>query len=242
MKLYFKFLSSLRPHALMITLIVLSDFLVANLSLIGPLFTKVLIDYAYPYRDINLVNIIIMASMTLYLMEFIFNVGSDYMTMFITQKLTLGLTQKLFHRLQTIKLRSLNDYSSGDIQVHASDDLDTIVNHCVSVLPKLLIKIYFLIAILCIAFLLNSTLTILALFCIPVYILEVKFFVKKEQDLNHEFLNLQGDYLSSVEESMRRIKLTKSSLQEHQEAGGFAALAMSLAGAFSALALPLLLG
>lgn len=202
----------------MITLIILSDFLVANLSLIGPLFTKVLIDYAYPYRDIDLVNNIIMASMALYLMEFIFNVGSDYMTMFITQKLTLGLTQKLIHRLQTIKLRSLNDYSSGDIQVHASDDLDTIVNHCVSILPKLVIKIYFLIAILGIAFMLNSTLTMLALFCIPVYILEVKFFVKKEQDLNQEFLNLQGDYLSSVEESMRRIKLTKSSLQEHQEA------------------------
>lgn len=35
---------------------------------------------------------------------------------------------------------------------------------------------------------------------------------------------------------------TAQALQEHQEAGGFAALAMSLAGAFSALALPLLLG
>lgn len=35
---------------------------------------------------------------------------------------------------------------------------------------------------------------------------------------------------------------TAQALQEHPEAGGFAALAMSLAGAFSALALPLLLG
>ena len=35
---------------------------------------------------------------------------------------------------------------------------------------------------------------------------------------------------------------TAQALQEHPEVGGFAALAMSLAGAFSALALPLLLG
>ncbi|MBF0106750.1 MAG: ATP-binding cassette domain-containing protein [Deltaproteobacteria bacterium] len=198
-------------------LIFLADLLVANFALITPLFSKILFDYAYPLRELFLLNVVVLASLGLYFLEFFINVMSDYLGTYIEQGLTYDLTEKLFDKCQRLPLGFHSQKTAGDLVNRFTSDLDTVVQKSVMAIPELVISLYTLVSILLIAFSMNYKITLLALCSVPLYILETKFFSKKEEKLQEESINLNSEFYDTLQEKFRSIKTIKAFGQESNE-------------------------
>lgn len=211
---YFRFLKSYTPY---LVLIFIGDFLVANFGLITPLFSRILFDYAYPLRDLFLLNVVIIASVGIYFLEFFINVMSDYMGTYVDQEFTFDLTKKLFHKCQRLPLDFHSQKTAGDLVNRFTGDTDTVVGSSIDTIPEIIINVYTLISILIIAMLMNYHITLLALLSIPFYIIETKFFASKEEKLEEEEIDLDNDYFDTLTERFKSIKTIKAFGQEKRE-------------------------
>lgn len=217
LKLHLKYAARLKPFLPFIVLTFLADLLVANFNLLTPLFSKLLFDYAYPLKDLILLNVVVIATIGLYFLEFLINVMSDYMVTYVQQTYSIRLTRDLFVKCQQLPLKFFAKRSRGDLINRFTQDIDVVTNQCLSLGGELIIQLYSLVSILVVSFLMNPKITLLALVSLPLYIIETRFFSAKEEALEEEEFKYDGDYLNALQEKLKNIQTIKAFGQENYE-------------------------
>lgn len=217
LSLFFKYLKKLKPFAPYVLLIFFGDLAVASFGLITPLFSRLLFDYAYPLRDLSLLNVVFIASVGFYFVQFFINVLCDYLNTFVTQSFSGFISRPLFLRCTKLPLSFHNSRGTGDLINLFTHDVDVIVEKSVSTLPTVIIQVYMMASILAVAFFMNPKITALALLSIPLYIIETKYFARKEETLEEKEINLDGEYYDVLSERFDGIRTVKAFGQEDAE-------------------------
>jgi ABC-type bacteriocin/lantibiotic exporter with double-glycine peptidase domain/GGDEF domain-containing protein len=197
------------------------EIVITLLGLINPMFTRVLFDYAYHFRNLTLLNVTIVAIVVTYFLFFFINVVADYLQVYVSQEATASLTSSVFYAIQCLPLRFHHEKTAGDLLIRITDDVYNTINMVMSILPTLLIDGGRFIIILLIALSINPKLTVLALLSIPLYILETKFYAGRLQGVEVESIDVESNIYSRAQERLAGIKTIKAFGQERAETLSF---------------------
>lgn len=217
LSLFWKYLKRLRPLVPFLTLTFVGDLVAMNFTLVTPLFSRLLFDYAYPLRDTSILNAVFAASVVIYFIQFFFNVSCDYLAAYASQIFSGKLTRSLFDKVQKLPLKFHQERGTGDLVNLFTHDISVVVDKTIETIPQFILQVYFFISILCIAFFMNYKITLLALLSVPIYILESKYFARKEEALEERDIELDGEYYDTLQERLKGIKTVKAFGQEDYE-------------------------
>jgi len=189
------------------------------LGMAAPLITKVLIDYAYPDRDLNLLTIMVLFGLLIFFFNNFFQDVSNYLDTFIHQTLSIDLRKKFFTRLLRLPLGFHYEKQVGDLMVRVTDDIDVIVDTIAEIIPVIIKTVLRLIGLLVICALIDRNLTLLALIGIPIYFIQTRFFAGLFEDVQAKIQKQESAVYSFYQEKMSNIKTIKSFNQEINETG-----------------------
>jgi ABC-type multidrug transport system fused ATPase/permease subunit/GGDEF domain-containing protein len=224
LKLLKRFHALLVPHLGAFLASILFDVGMMLLALSVPLFTRVLFDYAYPYRDLALLNLAIASIVAVSFGSFFLSVCSDYLQIYINQEATAALQERVFHALQLLPLRFHQEKKLGDLLLRVTDDVAAAIGMVASLLPTILIDGGRFLIILGIALSINTKLTLLALLSVPLYALEARFYAGRRAQVREDAIDAESAMLSRASERLSNIVTIKAFGQERQETLSFAAL------------------
>ena len=191
----------LRPHLGPFLASILFDVGMMLLWLSVPLFTRTLFDYAYPYRDLALLNLSILSIIAVSFGAFFLSVCSDYLQIFVNQETTAKLQEHVFHAIQLLPLRFHQEKKIGDLIVRVTDDVAGTVSMVASLLPTCIIEGGRFLIILGIALVINTKLTLLALLSVPLYVLEARFYAGKRARVQQDSIDAESEILSRTRSS-----------------------------------------
>lgn len=223
-KVLLKYHGLLKPFLLIFFISIVFDIGMTGLGLLNPLFTRILFDFAYPYRNLTLLNIAIIAIIISYFLLFFLSVASDYLQIYVNMEMTANLTSKVYHAIQCLPLKFHQEKKSGDLLVRITDDVDAAIGIVTSIIPTVLIEGGRFVIILAIALAMNPLLTLLALLSIPLYILETKFYVRRMQRVEQESIDIGSRIFTHAQERLASIKTIKAFGQEYKETLSFGKL------------------
>lgn len=214
----------LKPYLAAFLFSILFDIGMTILGLATPLFMRVLFDYAYPYRDLALLNLAIGSVVAAYFLYFFLSVASDYIQIYIHQETTAKLTEKVFGAIQRLPLQFHHEKKPGDLLSRITMDVVKTTSVIVNILPTIVIDGGRFFIILAIALYINPKLTLLAALSIPLYLIETKFYANKHMKVEEETIGADNAIFTRVQERLANIKTIKAFGQEHHETLSFSSL------------------
>ncbi|MDD5463238.1 MAG: ABC transporter transmembrane domain-containing protein [Methylococcales bacterium] len=185
----------------------------------NPLITKVLIDYAYPNKDLLLLSFLILFRILIFVFDTIFSDISSYMDTFIHQTLSIDLRNTFFTKLLRLPLGFHYEKQVGDLMVRVTDDIDVIVDSVAELIPVVIKTLLQLASLLVICLMIDWNLTLLALVGIPIYFIQTKFFSQRFEDVQTKSQKKESEIYTFYQEKMSNVKTIKSFNQEIYEAG-----------------------
>jgi len=188
-------------------------------SMTTPLITKVLIDYAYPQKNLLLLTFLIFFGILIFFFETFFSYITSYLDTFIHQTLSIDLRKKFFTKILRLPMAYYHEKKAGDLLVRVTDDIDVIVDLVAEIVPVIIKTFFRLIALLAIALLIDRNLTLLALIGVPIYFVQTRFFAHKFEEIQNQTQKQSSEIMSFYQEKMGNIKTIKSFNQEIYEAG-----------------------
>ncbi|MBU0672887.1 MAG: ABC transporter ATP-binding protein/permease [Candidatus Margulisbacteria bacterium] len=183
----------------------------------SPLITKVLIDFAYPNRDLFLLTYLVLFSILIFVFSTFFSDVSSYLDTFIHQTLSIDLRKKFFTKLLRLPLRFHLEKQVGDLLVRVTDDIDVIVDSVAETLPVLIKTLFQLAALLVICLMIDWNLTLLAFVGIPFYFIQTRFFAKRFENVQERSQKRESEVYTFYQEKMSNVKTIKSFNQEIYE-------------------------
>lgn len=182
-----------------------------------PLITKVLIDYAYPNRDLYLLTLLILFGILIFIFDTFFSDISSYLDNYIHQTLSIDLRNKFFTKLLRLPLGFHYEKQVGDLMVRVTDDIDVIVDTIAETIPVLIKTLLQLVALLIICFLIDRNLTLLAFIGIPFYFIQTRFFARRFEAVKEKAQRKESEIYTFYQEKMSNVKTIKSFNQEIYE-------------------------
>lgn len=216
--------SVLKPFIGVFLVSIVFDIAMTALGLAAPLFTRVLFDFAYPFRDLNLLNTTVIAVIVVYFLYFFLSVASDYLQIYVNQEAAAGLTSRVFNAIQRLPLKFHMQKTPGDLLIRVTDDVPKTVGMVANVLPTVIIDGGRFLIIVAIALAINSRLALLALVSIPLYMLEAKFYAGRRAKVEEETINADSAIITRAQERFTNIRTIKAFGQEGNETLTFGGL------------------
>lgn len=219
LKIFGSYFKLLLPYWDKSALSLLAVGLAVIFGMAAPLITKILIDYAYPNRDLYLLTFLILFGVVIFLFDTFFSGISNYLDTFIHQTLSIDMRKKFFTRILRLPMQIYREKQVGDMMVRVTDDIDVIVDTVAETIPVLIKTALQLIILLIICSLIDWHLTILAMAGIPIYFIETKFFAKRFEDIQAKSQKKESEIYTFYQEKMSNVKTIKSFNQEIYETG-----------------------
>jgi subfamily B ATP-binding cassette protein MsbA len=187
------------------------------LGMATPLITKVLIDYAYPNRDLFLLTFLVLLGVLIFIFNTIFSDISSYLDTYIHQTLSIDLRKNFFTKLLRLPLNFHYEKQVGDLLVRITDDIDVIVDTVAEIVPVVIKTLLQFIALLVICLMIDINLTLLALVGIPLYFVQTRFFAKRFEEIQERSQKQESEVYTFYQEKMSNVKTIKSFNQEIYE-------------------------
>ncbi|MEA3493913.1 MAG: ABC transporter ATP-binding protein [Candidatus Margulisiibacteriota bacterium] len=219
LKIFGSYFKLLLPYWDKSSLSLLAVGLSVIFSMAAPLITKILIDYAYPNRDLYLLTFLVLFGIVIFLFDTFFSGITSYLDTFIHQTLSIDLRQKFFTRVLRLPMSVHKEKQVGDMMVRVTDDIDVIVDTVAETIPVLVKTALQLIALFIICIMIDWNLTLLALLGIPLYFIETRIFAERFEDIQEKSQKRESEIYSFYQEKMGNIKTIKSFNQEVYETG-----------------------
>jgi ABC-type bacteriocin/lantibiotic exporter with double-glycine peptidase domain len=195
-----------------------------GMSLIGlvtPMFVRVLFDYAYPYRNLGLLNLVVGAIVVAWVIYFFLGAAADYIRIYVYQEAVASLTEKVFGAVQRLPVEFHRDRTPGDLLSRIISDVEKTVCAAINALPTMIIDGGRFLIILAIAIYLSPKLTVMALICVPLYAFEIKFCAERRLKAVREIKDANEALSCRAEERLANITTIKAFSQERPETLSF---------------------
>jgi len=185
------------------------DYLVYLGVLMPPLVMRVLFDYAYPNRDLNMLFIFACIPFVLTLFFNALLVLKSFIDLYVNQHLVRSLYNMFYSKIQRLPIRFFHTNRVGDLIYKMTDDLHNIEQTVVFVAPAMVREVLKIVVLFAIAFSINPILTMLAVFGVPIYYAQTHFFAKQLRLVQHERQDMNANIYSLIEERLSNMKLIK---------------------------------
>ncbi len=177
--------------------------------LLPPLILRVLFDYIYPYKDLDLLLTFSVLPLFLTFALNGLNVLKAFTDLYVNQSVFEGLYRQFYSKIQRLPMKFFHSHTTGDLMYRMTDDLQVVEVTILTTIPNLMSAIFKLTVLLFICFTLNKSLTILALLGVPFYFVHTHFFSHRLQKINYESREVNSGLFDLLEERLSNIKLIK---------------------------------
>jgi ATP-binding cassette subfamily B multidrug efflux pump len=150
----------LRPHALMLGLVLLLTLASLVFSLLGPYLMGLAIDRYVVGRDLTGLGRIALLMLAFYAADWLSQIGQERITATVAQQVLYSLRRELFEHLQTLSLRFFDRHPHGELMSRLTNDIDNINQLLAQNITQLVSGVLTLIGLLIAMFALNLWLTL----------------------------------------------------------------------------------
>jgi len=245
-------LKYLKPYLALEIGIALIMLVIVGLALLDPLVLKIMIDHVLVDGNVSLLNILIVALISLFLLRAVLNVFTNYLIHFVGQRILFDIRHSLFRHLERLHMGFFARTKTGEIISRVNNDVERIQSILTSTFITILTDLATLIVILILIFYLDWKLTLAALTLFPAFFLSQFYLGKKIKFKSRQARDKSAEILSFFQESFTSIRLIQAFVKERYEAirllrksrelinlrialGVLGALAASIAGFLSGL-------
>ena len=199
---------------LMKTLLVI---ILANLAgMLGPYFTKVVIDEAIPTGNVK--QLIVMGVIFL-LSLFVIGYSMNYRIQSITeigQDVLKDMRSAIFEHLQTLPFSYFDSRPHGKILIRVVNYINTLSDLLSNGLINLISDIFSVVITLVVMLMIDVRLTLYSLVLLPVLLVIVLLIKQMQRKAYQDLSNKQSNMNAYIHESISGIKVTQAFTQEHE--------------------------
>ena len=209
LRLYFRYSQLTWPYWDKILIGLIVTTCTQTVVLLPPLFLKGLFDFAYPYRDFQL---LLWLSILPFALSFCFNILNSlkgFLDLYVYQKVLGQLNDMFYLKLQRLPMSFFYLHRVGDLMFRATSDLQNVTHAILSITPNIISTSIKLGIMVTLCLMLNPTLTGLALIGIPFQFLETHYFAKKLKENHQDCEEMSAEHYNFLEERIGHIKMVK---------------------------------
>jgi len=209
LRLYFRYSRITLPYWDKILISLIVSTCTQAVVLLPPLFLKSLFDFAYPYRDFEL---LLWLSILPFALSFCFNILNSlkgFLDLYVYQKVLTRLNDMFYLKIQRLPMSFFYLHRVGDLMFRATSDLQNVTHAILSITPNIISTTIKLTLMITLCLMLNPTLTALALIGIPFQFLETHYFAKKLKENHQNCEEMSADHYNFLEERISHIKIVK---------------------------------
>lgn len=215
--LYARYFRRLLGYRFPLAVGILSDLFSTFLTMLPPLLSILIFDYAYPGKDHRLLVGAILVGLGIYFINFFFSSGNDYINVHIDQKLSADLAADMFRKTLRLPLSVQARRNVGDLTVRTLEDTDFAAGMILNTPQVLTIDLATLGLFLVISLAIDPYVTLLSLVSIPIYLWETHFFTGQLEGLQQETQTNRAETVDSLQERLLNLRTIKAFGKEREE-------------------------
>lgn len=189
--------------------IILAAILVTLISIIGSYFLQVLIDVYIPNNMINTISTMSIGLAVAYIFESIYSYAENFMLTILSQKLSIDVILGYIRHIFELPMSFFSTRKTGDI-VSRFDDASNIIDALASSIMSVGLDLTVAIIMAIVLILQNSTLFLITLSAIPIYLIIIVAFNKPFSNLEKKQMESGAMLDSSIIEDLHGIETIKS--------------------------------
>ncbi len=162
------------------------SILISLLSIPGPFLTKYAVDKIFPSKNINLLNIIVLAIFSLMVFKLISNFMSNLFLFLFRNKSTIFLQFKLFEHMQNLDMEFHQNYNTGERVSRLLNDTGRLQGLMVDIILTFLRNLLTFIVGTGALFFLNWKLALWSILLLPFYLYSINFFSPKIRQVSEK--------------------------------------------------------
>lgn len=150
--------------------VIVASFFLQIMALVSPLFTQVIIDKVLVHRGISTLDILVLGILIISLFNAVMSIVRGYLLNHTTNKIDAILGAKLFRHITALPLRYFELRRVGDTVARVRE-LENIRQFITGSALTVILDTFFALVFIVVMFAYNTTLSIIALLALPIYIL-----------------------------------------------------------------------
>ena len=151
-------------------LVVVSIIVMTVLLSVNPLVSGLIIDHAFPHKDLSLLTILVIVLIATSLLYWSISLAQGYLNATIGQRVMRDLRLHLYTHLQELSLRFYTTTSTGDILSRLTSDVNGVEEVVTNTFSNTLTNVASVLIFLVVLLHLNAPLTLLFLCLLPVFL------------------------------------------------------------------------
>ena len=221
LKMLYKYL---KPHFMKIFVALVFLFIISVIELLPPYFTRIIIDIAYPNKDIKLA-IIITIVLILSHITFMYLTKIKAKTIHVVgQSAIHDIRYDLFSHMQKLPFSYFDSRPLGKISVRIVNYINSISNLLSNGIIDILAGVFSLIVILVFMFMMDVQFTFICLSTFPIFMLIRTVLNKQHKKAWQKYSAKQSNLNAYIQENISGMKVTQSFAREEENAKIFASL------------------
>ncbi|MDP8259464.1 MAG: ABC transporter ATP-binding protein [Candidatus Gygaella obscura] len=212
-----KFLRFMLPYWKIKGLAIFIGLIVVLLGLVNPYLSKLIIDQAYPQRNLNLLLILAVGIGIILLVKLLLTAVESIINKNIALKVNFDIKQKFIKIITRLELVFFQDSSIGENIYKLSYDIETVSGFIINSIQQMIRSVVKLILILCVVFYLDWKLSLLAVILIPLTCIPSYFLTLILRKILHKTIEIQEQIISKMYAIFSNIYLIKAFAKELEE-------------------------
>lgn len=203
------FLPILFKSKKLISLIILLSFIVTILSIVGSYYLQSVIDNVIPQKNLNLINILSIGIMINYLIKSLITLIKDNLLNNLGQRMNLEIITNYFHHTILLPMNFFSARKTGDI-ISRFLDASRIIDALASATLSIFLDVTMFVLVGAVLLYQNSTLFLVTILSLPIYLIVILYFTKKFEKANKEQMEMSAVLNSDIIEVLDGIETIKS--------------------------------
>ena len=216
MELFLRLIKYIKPYKkeLILALVCMLVFSVCNIAVM-PLVSN--LSSAVGARNFTSINILIGATLALFLIKGLFQYGQGYLASFIGQRVVTDMRVQVFKHLQDLSLDFYAKWKTGEIMSRTINDIANIQLAIVVIATEIIPQLLTLFGVLGYLLLLNWRLTAVALLITPVFVYTIDQFGRQMREIGRNAQKKVADISALLQETITGARIVKSfSMEAHE--------------------------
>jgi len=152
------------------TLVVVAIIVMTFLLAINPLVSGLIIDHAFPHKDLFLLTVLALVLITTSLLYWLINLAQGYLNATIGQRVMRDLRLSLYAHLQDLSMRFYTTTRTGEILSRLTSDVNGVEEVVTDTFSSTLTNVATVLISLVVLLHLNAPLTLLFLCLLPLFL------------------------------------------------------------------------
>ena len=191
-----------RPHALSVTIVLVTIVAISLLELIPPLLYRDLIDNVLPNRDVTRLNWLALAMVGIPILSGGISVVQRFFSSRAGEGIIFDLRQQMYEHLQQMALRFFTDTKAGEIMSRFNSDVVGAQNAITGTIPNILTNTVTLVSTLVIMVSIEWRLAALALVVLPLFLLPARRVARILRSIRREASEHNAEMSTIVNETL----------------------------------------